>query len=625
MPTEPLLVFGPWSERYDFGPFHPLTPRRFGPSIDLIRRLGGEPGLPPEPVPDAALLACHTAEYIRIVRRFSADPGAPPAAGIGPGDNPPFAGMHEAAAAVAGGSLAAVEAILRGEVAHAFHPGGGLHHALADRASGFCIYNDPALAIARARAAGLRVLYVDLDVHHGDGVQALHLADPGVVTFSIHESGRYLFPGTGFVEELGPGAAAATAVNVPLEPGTGETAWLAAVERLVPELAATIGPDLVVSQHGADSHALDPLAHLRVTTTAMGAAARLVDRVAHRYARGRWLATGGGGYDVYRVVPRAWALTWLAAAHRPMPPAIDPDWRERWAAEAARHGQAPLPSTFTDPPNAGLPLRPEQAAAEEQAAAIVALVRSLVVPGLVREAVDRGWWSPLGDGRSNADGSPADEEDVGPPADREIDLGAPDEPTLEPTIVAVDRALLDRTRLAERLAPPRDAADLRAILAGALADGAYGAAAVVGTIIVGLALAVPDRLPQGGDGVHGGGDGRGWRSGVEGAAAVPPSSAVAVDRLLVVGVAPGRRGRGLGRALLRRLVETVPPGRALVATVTAAERDVVEPLDRRTRREVAVRLLEGAGFHLEPIPPSVAAADPAAVAARLQTSRRSAQ
>lgn len=625
MTTEPLLVFGPWSERYDFGPFHPLTPRRFGPGIDLIRSLGGEPGLPPEPAPDAALLACHTAEYIRIVRRFSADPGAPPAAGIGPGDNPPFAGMHEAAAAVAGGSLAAVEAILRGEVAHALHPGGGLHHALADRASGFCIYNDPALAIARARAAGLRVLYVDLDVHHGDGVQALHLADPGVVTFSIHESGRYLFPGTGFVEELGPGAAAATAVNVPLEPGTGETAWLAAVERLVPELAATIGPDLVVSQHGADSHALDPLAHLRVTTTAMGAAARLVHRVAHRYARGRWLATGGGGYDVYRVVPRAWALTWLAAAHRPTPSAIDPDWRERWAAEAARYGQAPLPSTFTDPPNAGLPLRLEQAAAEEQAAAIVALVRSLVVPSLVREAVDRGWWSPLGDGRSNAAGLPADEETAAPPADREVDVGAPDEPTLEPTIVAVDRALLDRTRLAERLAPPRDAADLRAILASALADGAYGVAAVTGTIVVGLALAVPDRRPGAGDGVHGDavhGDAvRGDGVPVPRPAADPPPSSAALDRLLVVGVAPGRRGRGLGRALLRRLVEAVPPGRALVATVTAAERDVVEPLDRRARREVAVRLLEGAGFRLEPVPPSVAAADPRAVAARLEAHR----
>ena len=195
-----LLVYGPRSASYDFGPAHPLTPRRFGPGIDLLRAVGAEPGLAPEPASDEELLWCHTAAYLRTVRRFSRDPYGPPAAGIGMGgDDPPFAGMHEAGAMVAGGSLRAMEAILRGDVEHAFHPGGGLHHAMPDRASGFCIYDDPALAIARARRDGLRVLYVDLDVHHGDGVQAIHWDDPGVVTLSFHESGRYLFPGTGGV------------------------------------------------------------------------------------------------------------------------------------------------------------------------------------------------------------------------------------------------------------------------------------------------------------------------------------------------------------------------------------------------------------------------------------------
>ena len=136
---------------------------------------------------------------------------------------------------VAGGSIRAVEAVLRGDVEHAFHPGGGLHHAMPDRASGFCIYDDPALAIARARRDGLRVLYVDLDVHHGDGVQAIHWADPGVLTLSFHETGRYLFPGTGGVGELGEGVAAGTSVNVPLEPGTGEGAWLGAVRCCSPK------------------------------------------------------------------------------------------------------------------------------------------------------------------------------------------------------------------------------------------------------------------------------------------------------------------------------------------------------------------------------------------------------
>ena len=275
--------------------------------------------------------------------------------------------MHEAAAAVAGGSVRAMEAILRGDVEHAFHPGGGLHHAMRDRAWGFCIYNDPALAIARARRDGLRVMYIDLDVHHGDGVQALFWDDPGVLTFSIHESGRYLFPGTGDVTEVGEGAAAGTAVNVPLPPFTGEAAWTQVVRWHLPALAAAFGPDLIVSQHGADSHAWDPLAHLNVTTTAHGEAARLVDSIAHRHGRGRWLATGGGGYDAYRVVPRTWALTWLAGAHLEVPDATPEAWRDRWSAEAARYGQAPLPERFTDEPNAGLPVDAAQEVADQQA------------------------------------------------------------------------------------------------------------------------------------------------------------------------------------------------------------------------------------------------------------------
>ena len=227
--------------------------------------------------------------------------------------------MHEASAAVAGGSLRAMEAILRGEVLHAFHPGGGLHHAMPARASGFCVYDDPALAIARARRDGLRVLYIDLDVHHGDGVQAIHWSDPGVLTVSIHETGSALFPGHGLPGRAGRRRGAGTKVNMPLDPGTGERGWLAALELVLPELAEAFRPEVVVSQHGADAHAFDPLAHLRVTTTAMGAAARLIDTLAHRHAGGRWLATGGGGYDVYRVVPRDWALVWLAAAHARRP------------------------------------------------------------------------------------------------------------------------------------------------------------------------------------------------------------------------------------------------------------------------------------------------------------------
>jgi acetoin utilization protein AcuC len=386
VPDSPLLVFGPRSLDYDFGPSHPLTPRRFGPGIDLLGQLGAVPGLSPEPATDDELVMCHTARYIEVVKRFSLlEPNGPDSeAGIGRGgDNPPFDGMHEAAAAVAGGSLRAMESILRGDIEHAFHPGGGLHHAMSARASGFCIYNDPAIAIARARRDELRVLYVDLDVHHGDGVEAIHADDPGVLTISFHESGRYLFPGTGVADEVGEGSAAGTVVNVPLPPDTGDGAWLAAVSSLVPELAAEFRPDVVVSQHGADSHLWDPLAHLRNNVTAMGAAARLVHDLAHEHAGGRWLATGGGGYDVYRVVPRTWSLVWLAAAHRDVPRETPEAWRERWAGDAGRYGQAPLPLTFDDPPTS---TEPATARAIERT---VQTVRSTVVP-LLRTAVARG-------------------------------------------------------------------------------------------------------------------------------------------------------------------------------------------------------------------------------------------
>ena len=385
MPDLPLLVFGPRSLDYDFGPAHPFTPRRFGPGISLLEAIGATPGLAPEPATDAELRLSHARHYLDVVKRFSEiDHGWMEAeAGIGAGgDDPPFHGMHDAAAAVAGGSLRAVEAIIRGDVAHAFHPGGGLHHAMPSRAAGFCIYNDPALAIARARVEGLRVMYVDLDVHHGDGVEAIHAADPGVLTVSFHESGRYLFPGTGFADEIGEGAAAGTVVNVPLPPATGDGAWLTAVTSLLPELASEFRPDILVSQHGADSHAWDPLAHLANSVGAMGAAARLVHDLAHEHAGGRWLATGGGGYDVYRVVPRSWSLVWLAAAHRDVPDETPIAWRERWAVEAARFGQAPLPLTFDDPPTATEP------ATSREITRTVEGVRSRVVP-LLREVAAR--------------------------------------------------------------------------------------------------------------------------------------------------------------------------------------------------------------------------------------------
>ena len=564
----PLLVYGPRSETYDFGPSHPLTPRRFGPAIDLLRAVGAEPGLAPEPAPDEDLLLCHTRAYLDAVRRLSADPFGPSEAGIGAGgDNPSFAGMHEAGAMVAGGSLRAVEAIIRGDTEHAFHPGGGLHHAMPTRASGFCIYDDPALAIARARSEGLRVLYVDLDVHHGDGVQQIHWRDPGVMTLSFHETGRYLFPGSGFANELGEGEAAGTSINVPFEPFAGDEAWLPWVRAFVNQSAAAFGPDLVVSQHGCDSHVWDPLAHLRVTTTAMGEAARLVDRIAHRYAHGRWLATGGGGYDAYRVVPRTWAHVWLAGAHRDPPPAIPDAWRDRWVDEAGRYEQAPLPTTFDDLPNAGEPIDERAHEADTQSSMRAASISVAVTPALILEARQRGWWDPLA---------------TVPEQTRLAPTGAGEPTILDP----LTPESLDRLALAPRTIPPADPAVGRAILAAAVSDrsgaGPLVVAAVDGTVIVGIAIAASRS--------HG-----------------HPRS------LVGLGVTSAYRRHGLGTGLLSAIVDRA--GGEMTASITVAERDPIEPLDRSVRAAIARRMLERAGFRIEPAG-TVSAIDPEAISAR---------
>lgn len=346
---QPILVWDGRLRSYDFGPGHPLTPRRFGPGIDLVRAVGAERIVAPREATDAELARLHDRRYIEQVRSFSDHPWQPTAMGIGTSDVPAFDGMHEASALVAGGSIAAVGAIVAGEASHAFSPAGGLHHAMAARASGFCVYNDVALAVAAARDAGHRVLYVDLDVHHGDGVQALFWEDPEILTFSIHESGRTLFPGTGWLDESGGGAAAGTAVNVPLDALAGDAGWWAAVEAVLPALAEAFRPTFLVSQHGCDSHANDPLAHLRLTTGAYARATALLDELAHARTEGRWFATGGGGYDAYRVVPRSWALVWLAQAHREVPEETPEAWREAWAEESAAHGQGPPPRALIDP------------------------------------------------------------------------------------------------------------------------------------------------------------------------------------------------------------------------------------------------------------------------------------
>jgi acetoin utilization protein AcuC len=334
---------------YDFGPQHPLKPIRVELTVSLIRACGFTDDervetIPPEPFGDDDVARLHAGAYIEAVKRASAEPAAmSPRYGLGMGDNPTFAGMHEASLTVCGMSVAAAKAVWEGRVAHAFNPAGGLHHAMPDRAAGFCIYNDPAFAIDwLLRAGAERIAYVDVDTHHGDGVQVMYYDDPRVLTISLHESGRSLFPGTGFPNEIGRGDAAGTSLNVPLGLTTTGEVWLGSFDEVVPAALDAFDPQLLVTQLGCDTHTTDPLAHLALTTDDYAVTAERLRRLAHEYAEGRWVATGGGGYQVASVVPRAWTIYFAELAGLALPGELPWEWMHE-AEEAARRYQMPEP------------------------------------------------------------------------------------------------------------------------------------------------------------------------------------------------------------------------------------------------------------------------------------------
>ena len=313
---------------YNFGPSHPMSPIRVALAIRLSRAFGlfGLPQVelvrPSEPCTDADLERVHTPALIAAVRRAGLDPDAHDLGhGLGTSDVPSFLGMHEAAAGVCSMSLDAVRTVLRGEAEHAVNLAGGLHHAMPDAASGFCVYNDVGVAISWLLEQGVeRVAYVDIDVHHGDGVQTMFWDDPRVLTVSIHETGLVRFPGTGFPDEIGGPAAKGSAVNVALPPGTGDNAWLRAFDAVVPPVLEAFDPQFLVSQHGCDSHADDPLAYFTLSIDGQRHSYELLHRLAHRLAGGRWVALGGGGYSWVDVVPRAWTHLIAEMAGAPIPP-----------------------------------------------------------------------------------------------------------------------------------------------------------------------------------------------------------------------------------------------------------------------------------------------------------------
>ena len=352
--TDPAPVALVWDGdiQYDFGPQHPLQPIRVELTVALIHALGLIDGdrrveVRSGPYDEDKLLRLHRPDYVRAVQRLSRDPsiGADWAYGLGPGDNPVFRGMHEESLRVCAASKEAARRVWEGEAAHAFNPAGGLHHAMPARASGFCIYNDPAVAVDWLLEHGAqRVAYLDVDVHHGDGVQEIFWDDPRVLTVSLHESGRYLFPGTGFPDESGGRGAVGSKVNLPLHPGSTGTVWRELFDGVVDPLVRAFAPDVLVTQLGCDTHVLDPLAHLALTTADYAAIAAHVHRLAHEAAGGRWVATGGGGYELVQVVPRAWSIWFAEMAGVQLPPETPVAWRD---GARARTGED-APVAFVD-------------------------------------------------------------------------------------------------------------------------------------------------------------------------------------------------------------------------------------------------------------------------------------
>lgn len=355
MNHDAVFIYSDQLLRYRFSEHHPFNQFRLTLTLDLLRHLNALDDsqiIEPRMADDEELTLIHDREYVEAVKK--AGRGELPESigegfGLGTEDTPIFKDMHEASSFLVGGALTAADQVMTGRANHAIHLGGGLHHGFRGKASGFCIYNDSAVAIKYLQKKyKARVLYVDTDAHHGDGVQWAFYDDPDVATYSIHETGRYLFPGTGSVTERGHGQGYGYSFNVPLDAFTEDESWLASYETTLREVTHFFKPDVILTQNGADAHYYDPLTHLSATINIYKHIPALAHELAHEYCDGRWIAVGGGGYDIWRVVPRAWSLLWLEMSGQQHLAATFPEgWTAKWQPKAPH----PLPSSWTDPPD----------------------------------------------------------------------------------------------------------------------------------------------------------------------------------------------------------------------------------------------------------------------------------
>lgn len=352
MKSDAKFVYSDDFLTYHFNPEHPFNQKRVILTKELLEsenRLDEADIIPPRKATDEELALFHDVQYIEAVKKaskgqLSIEEGR--IFGLGTEDTPMFENMHEASSYLVGGTLTAVDAILNGDAKHALNLGGGLHHGFEQQAAGFCIYNDGAIAIKYIREkTDLKVLYIDTDAHHGDGVQLAFYDDPNVCTFSIHETGRYLFPGTGNVNERGIKEGFGYSFNLPIDAYTQDESFLQLYETAFKEIAEYFQPDIILTQNGADAHVFDPLTHLCGTMSIFEKIPLLAHELAHKYADGKWIATGGGGYDIWRVVPRAWAQIWSVMRYDEIIEGNIPEsWLKKWESEAP----VALPTAWLD-------------------------------------------------------------------------------------------------------------------------------------------------------------------------------------------------------------------------------------------------------------------------------------
>lgn len=346
------FVFSDALLAYHFHEEHPFNQERILFTKTLLESEGlldEEDIIAPRKATDEEIALFHDDSYVEAVKQAGKgllSKAQAESFGIGTEDTPIFRNMHEAASSIVGGTLTAVDAVLNGDAVHALNLAGGLHHAFEREASGFCVYNDAAIAIKYIRKKyGYKVLYVDTDAHHGDGVQSAFYDDCNVCTFSIHETGRYLFPGTGNVNERGIKEGYGYSFNLPIDAFTEDESFIDIYDAALTAIVDYFQPDVILTQNGADAHFCDPLTHLSVSMRTFEKIPLLAHELAHEYCGGKWIAVGGGGYDIWRVVPRAWSQIWSVMKQNKVLQGNIPDsWNDQWQDKSP----VPLPETWDD-------------------------------------------------------------------------------------------------------------------------------------------------------------------------------------------------------------------------------------------------------------------------------------